>query len=242
VGSTYRQKDSVLQPSGGFHKVLVQSAEQPGRFLPDPDVGLPRHLGRGYDIEPILETSRASATIHEAMHPFAGLISSMHSYGLYTGRYGIEDVAVVDRLPAEFLPAVRAFLASEEVRQERLREELRSSPTTEALATEGYIGRIYKTLEFFDRFSLYVQCEHPSRHTQASFGSVPADENANNDVTVTVTPLGEGRYQVHPYPFKSDPLQVATPGRYMAPQDDPSSLASAWNAAPPAEQRLTLIA
>jgi hypothetical protein len=216
--------------------------EEDNRFLPDPDIGLPRHLGRGYKIAEIIETSRTSGNIHEAIHPFAGLISSMHSYGLYTGRYGIEDTpAIVDLLPDEDKRAVRDFLASELVRQERLRQELRSQPATMALADEDYIARIYKVLEFFDRFSLYVQCEHPSRHSEARFRLVPVDENADNDVTITVTPLEERRYKLAPYPFSSDPFQPATHGRYMAPQEDRNGLAAAWDAASPAEQRLTLV-
>jgi len=101
---------------------------------------------------------------------------------------------------------------------------------------------VYKALQFFDTFSLYVQCEHPSRHAEATFANVPVDADPDHDVTITVTPRGEGRYRLDPFPFDVDPLEVTTIGRYFEPQPAGTDLVARWNATEPAGQTVRLTA
>ena len=56
----------------------------------DPATGLPYNLVET-PMADIVPTSIASPDFNERHHPYCGLISSMHSWGLYNGRYGLSD-------------------------------------------------------------------------------------------------------------------------------------------------------
>ena len=210
------------------------------RFLVDPETNLPYSLTRT-PLAEALPTSERSPTLAEARHPFIGLLSSMHSVGLFNGRFGLlEDQSLLVKLPPEVKAPVEAVIESETARQERLRAQLQADPSTAHLADEALIWRTYRALEFFDIFSLYIQCEHPSRQQETQIPHVPVDDDPEHDVTITVTPLGENRFRLAPYPFDDDPFEPATPGRYLAPQPEGTDFAELWNATEPAEQRVRL--
>ncbi len=209
------------------------------RFLPDPTTGLPYNL-ISTPLPELIGTTARSAAKGEARHPFIGLLASKHACGLYNGRDGLVDLVILDLLPPEVRSQVDPILAAEAERQERLRSELRADPATAALAEDAVIHRTFNALQLFDMFALYVQCEHPSRHAEATFPSVPVDDDPAHDVTITATPLGRGRYRLDPYPFDLDPFEPATAGRYLEAQPPGTDLAAVWAAAEPAEQRISL--
>ncbi|MEX0664284.1 MAG: DUF3891 family protein [Acidimicrobiia bacterium] len=211
------------------------------RFLADPDTGLPYNLA-STPMSELLPTAELTPTLGEARHPFIGLLSSMHSCGLFNGRYGLEDAALSDKLPPPARKRVDALLTAEGERQERLRAELLADSTTAHLVDDTLVLRTYKALEFFDIFSLYMQCEHPSRHQETVMRHVPVDVEPAHDVTITVTPLGHGSYRVSPYPFDIEPFMPATTGRYLSPQPSGTDLRALWSAADSAEQRVHLCA
>ena len=53
----------------------------------DPATGLPYNLVET-PAEHIVRTSALSPEFNQRHHPYSGLMSSMHSWGLYNGRYG----------------------------------------------------------------------------------------------------------------------------------------------------------
>ena len=50
-----------------------------------PETGLPHHLTQT-PLPYLVKTSKASPDFNEAHHAFCGLLSSMHTYGLFNGR------------------------------------------------------------------------------------------------------------------------------------------------------------
>jgi len=64
----------------------------------DPKTDLPYNLV-DTPAEYITRTSAASPDFHEKHHPYAALISSMHSWGLYNGRYGTSDKVLINTIP-----------------------------------------------------------------------------------------------------------------------------------------------
>ncbi len=76
----------------------------------------------------------------------------------------------------------------------------------------------YKLLQFFDTLGLYFCMESSDARGESAFLNVP--RTVGDDVTVTVTPVGEETYRVSPYPFASDPFVVTLPGKVVQP--DPS--------------------
>lgn len=62
------------------------------------------------------------------------------------------------------------------------------------------------------------------------------------DIDVEITPLGQGRFGLTPYPFVEDDLEVICRGRYLQPIDSRQvDLGQILADLPIAEQRFTLM-
>lgn len=211
-----------------------------GRAPQDPATGLPYNLVTT-PISEIVVTSAGSPDYNERRHPLSGLVSSMHSYGLYHGRYGLApDKLFIDRVPAGMRPEVDAMLDGELARQERLRAELEADPATAAWAGEDAVFCAYKQLQFFDTFSLYCHMQPPGARGDATFDHVPTGTTA--DVSISVQERPGAVYRLDPYPFDADGLEFFTEGRYLLPAEPGADLATVLAATPVERQTVTLVA
>ena len=189
-------------------------ADLDNEFRIDPDTGLPYNLTETpFDL--IMGTSSRSPDINEAHDPFAGLLSSMHSWGLYNGRYGLSDIVLLDKVAEQNVAAAEDMLSHEEERQERLKEKLRARPETRDKVADDRLMQAYKQLQFFDTMALYFNRVHEGAREEAVFPHVP--NSATTDTDITVTPVAEGRYRVAPWPFAGERLTLEFEGRYMEP-------------------------
>src|SRR6516225_8263709 len=93
----------------------------------DEKTGLPYNLIET-PAQYITVTSRQSPDFNQRQHPYCGLVSSMHSWGLYNGRYGLSSIVLIDKIPQQDRPLADRMLASELDRQKRLKEEIRKDP------------------------------------------------------------------------------------------------------------------
>src|SRR5919206_2499579 len=93
----------------------------------DPRTGLPYNLV-DTPAEYITRTSAGSPDFNQQHHPYAGLISSMHSWGLYNGRYGTSDKVLINTIPAEQRHLADRMLDRELERQARLKKRLAADP------------------------------------------------------------------------------------------------------------------
>jgi hypothetical protein len=180
----------------------------------DPNTGLPYHLGQT-PLDLMKVTNQGSPDFNQQEHPFAGLISSMHTRGFYNGRYGLLETTYRDVYPPELHPVYEQILNSEEERQNRLKAELRANPDTEHWADEDFYMPAYNLLQFFDLLALYFHLTHPSQHTETSFQQVPVQPGEST--TITLKPLTSGIYSLSPYPFALKEVEVITEGRYLMP-------------------------
>ena len=169
------------------------------RFVIDPDTGLPYNLTET-PFELILKTSRGSPDFNEKHHPFSGLLSSMHSWGLYNGRYGLSDIVLLDSIAAQNRDAAQGMLDHEETRQMRLKDELRGHPDTAGWIADDSLMKSYKQLQFFDTLALYFNRVHEGARQTAVFPHVP--QSGAEDTDVTVTPLGGGHLPRRPVPLR----------------------------------------
>jgi hypothetical protein len=206
-------------------------------FRIDPETGYPYNLAET-PFELIMETSAGSPDFNERHHPFSGLLSSMHSWGLYNGRYGLSDVVLLDKVAQQNVPATKEMLAGEEARQERLKSLLRENAHTADKVEEKNLMKSYKQLQFFDTLALYFNRVHEDDREQAVFTHVPM--SADRDVDVTVTPLDDGRYKVSPWPFRSGSLDVSFEGRYMMPAPSDTNSMPEASTLPVEKQIVTL--
>lgn len=187
----------------------------------DPNTGLPYHLV-DTPFENIIRTSAASPDFNSRHHPYCGLLSSMHSWGLYNGRYGLSDKVLLDMLADDNRSVASEMLDGELARQQQLKEELAADPETAGWINEGHLFQNYKQLQFFDTMALYFNCLPEGAREQTVFQNVPQREGF--DVEVKLQPLGDGVYSLAPFPFAVDGAVFSFDGRYMKPVSDRQSV------------------
>ena len=206
-----------------------------------PQTGLPYNLVET-PAEHITVTSRGSPDYNERHHPFCGLVSSMHSWGLYNGRYGLSDMVLIDRIPPSDRPLAQRMLDGELARQARLKAELARDPATAAWIDERRLFQSYKQLQFVDTLALYFNRTHASERGEVAFTHVPL--STGEDTTVTIAPRASGVYALAPYPFAADGAEFAFAGHPIAPgqHDAGGSWAAALAASPTIWERFRLVA
>jgi hypothetical protein len=183
----------------------------------DEKTGLPFNLIET-PMQYITVTSRKSPDFNERHHPYCGLISSMHSWGLYNGRYGLSTLVLIDKIPPEGRPVADRMLAGELERQKRLKEEIKKDNATSGWLDDKKLFQNYKQLQFIDTLALYFNRIHPSERTEQTFEHVP--QNAERDVSVTIRAKEPGVYALSPYPFASEGGEFAFAGRRITPHAD----------------------
>lgn len=214
-------------------------AELDARMLQDPDTGLPYHLIKT-PLPRIIETGSGSPDFNEKHHPYSGLLSSMHTYGLYHGRYGLSDKVFIDLIPPQFKEQVTALLAGELARQERLKARLAADSVTAGWIVADFLFTNYKLLQFFDTLALYFHMVHAEARAESTFPNVP--RAVGDDVTIVIRPIGGNDYALSPWPFAGDHLDVATRGRYVIPQPKGADLVAVMDGISYSKQRVMLVA
>jgi hypothetical protein len=223
---------------GNHDKGWVALDAAPGT---NPATGLPYNLIETPATD-IVPTSAGSPDFNERHHPYCGLLSSMHSWGLYNGRYGLSDKILIDSIPDSHRPLVQRMLDGELARQARLRATLAQDPVTAAWIEDGHLFQNYKQLQFFDTLALYFNRTAEGAREETHFEHVPCD--AARDVTITLSPQGPGVYALKPYPFGGQAAEFSFEGRHIAPL--PAGTVGDWGArlagTPIETQHFTLIA
>lgn len=205
----------------------------------DPQTGLPYHLTQT-PLTELVKTSARSPYFNAHHHPYCGLLSSMHSYGLFHGRYGLSDKIFINIIPAEHKPAVQAMLDGELARQAWLKEQLAQDADTAVWIQEDALFQNYKLLQFFDTLALYFHMVHADARTQAQFLNVP--RQPGDDVTITIQPVGPGIYQLAPYPFAASEMTFSYHGRPLVPQLPGTDLTTLLAQTAVVEEAITLVA
>jgi hypothetical protein len=196
-----------------------------------------------------MKTNKDSPEYNEAHDPFCGLISSMHSWGLYHKRYGFSRFVVRARTTTSitvknvYQPAVDAMLENEIQRQNRLKKTLADNPLTSAWAAEKKILQSYKQLQFFDTLALYFNLYHAFERGDQEYVHVPMNEEA--DATLMLRKVNDNVYSLAPFPFAADRITLVCPGRYVKPFPtgfDESKVGAALRSTPTDKQTCELIA
>jgi hypothetical protein len=183
----------------------------------NPATGLPYHLSET-PAELLIQKSIASPDFNERHHPWCGLLSSMHSWGLYHLRCGVSDAVCIEQRPPAYAAAIAQMLDGELARQERLKARLRSDPATASWVEEAALMTAYKLLEFFDTFALWWQLTHADLRRPTHFTHVPAV--VGEDLTLDIVPTGSHSALLTPYPFARSPLVLRCRVRSVRPASE----------------------
>ncbi len=204
------------------------------------------------------DTGKRSADVNEARHLYCGLLSSMHSWGLYHGRYGFSEFRVrpggstsIPVGPGD-REEVDRMLGGEIARQQRIREALAANPETAPLVEEarGVSSRTTSSSSSSTRWRSIsprdevasVDLRHETEREVETYTCVP--RGAATDAEVTLSPKGGGVYALDPFPFAGDRLEAVCGGRYLAPYGEsgvPDDLAAALAGLPTETQTYTLV-
>jgi hypothetical protein len=247
--------NEVFQPITPYEEVLFavenhdrgwdEYDQNPGI---DPNTQLPYIMART-PLPDSIRTNKASPDFNEAHHPYSGLLSSMHTWGLYNKRYGFTQFIIRGRtaptIPVQNTarPQIDSMLAGELERQERLKTDLISNSKTQPWLDEKHLFQNYKQLTFFDTLSLYFHLYHASERGQEVYTHVPMD--AETDSRVTLNKVSDSVYSLAPFPFAGDRLKLVCRGRYAKPfpsDFDPAKVGTALRELPTDVQTYELIA
>ncbi len=209
------------------------------RVEQDKNTGLPYHL-TATPLPYLVQTSAGSPAFNEAHHPYSGIMSSMHTYGLFHGRYGLSDKIFINLVPAEHKTAVSNMLQAELSRQERLKAQMNADPVLAPLATLEMLFHNYKLLQFFDTLALYFHMVHETARGDSYFENVP--RAVGDDVTINIRRVNQGVYALAPYPFRETGMSFSYAGRPMTPQPLGANLKTMLAEIQPVTETVTLIA
>jgi hypothetical protein len=168
-----------------------------------------------------MKTNIVSPDFNERHHPYCGLLSSMHSWGLYNRRYGFTQFVVRTRKTTSitvknlYQADVEKLQADEIKRQNRLKAELAKNPVTTSWIEDRHLFQNYKQLQFFDTLSLYFHLYHATERGEETYIHVPL--NAEADTNVTLRKVSDSVYSLAPFPFANDRLTLVCRGRYVKP-------------------------
>jgi len=183
--------------------------------ITDEKTGLPYNLIET-PAEYITVTSKQSPDFNERQNPFCGLISSMHSWGLYNGRYGLSQHVLITQFPDKERPVAERMLDGELARQKRLKADVAEDARLSDRLDEKKLFQNYKQLQFIDTLALYFNRVHRDERGPQTFEHVPL--NAENDTSVTIRPQQPGVYSLSPFPFAPNGAEFAFAGRHLTPR------------------------
>jgi hypothetical protein len=233
----------AAQPDDLLFYVVSHHDEGWAEFDRDPvtdeNTGLPYNLVET-PAEYITVTSRRSPDFNERRHPYCGLLSSMHSWGLYNGRYGLSNLVLIDKIPLHDRPLAERMLEGEINRQTRLKAEIAREPQATAWLEEKHLFQNYKQLQFFDTLALYFNRVHPEERAEQRFEHVPL--NAGQDMSITIRPRDPGVYEMSPYPFAANFAEFAFAGRFIEPRQGHAGWSAALRETPTAWESFRLVA
>ncbi len=185
--------------------------------------------------------------------PYANLVISYHPYWLYAAKTLADpDPAFIHPLfwkgsPEKLFPGERQealdFLAEMETLQQQWIDVLRADPERAAWVDPEHVKPHARLLQLLDGVSLSI-CSALIPATSGEARGLGEDEFELRDVprrewsdrvTIRVTPAGDRRIVLDPYPFDRDPLTVPVPVRIFDPSVDGSTRFQTWWHAKPVE-------
>lgn len=205
----------------------------------DVDTGLPYNLTKT-PLAYLLQTSAGSPAFNEKHHAYSGMMSSMHTTGLFHGRYGLSDKVFIDLIPDDMRSATETMLKAELDRQDKLKEIIEADSKMAVLIQDNVLFHNYKLLQFFDTLALYFHMTHETERGDSYFENVP--RAVGDDVTITIKRVEPGVYALSPYPFREEKLTLNYWGRLMIPQPIGADLKLLMAATEPINETITLIA
>ncbi len=200
--------------------------------------GVNPETGRPYsflDIPQDVHVAAHTRTVREARqaHPYAGLLTSLHSAGLYRNRYGYLPHIASRPVAPQWRTAVERFLAEQDAVQVELTAALQPDP--DVLWTH------YRWFQLWDMLSLFSCMLSPDSTTERLLCAVPQAPGAE-DIAFHLRGTGSGGFLVDPWPFETEQVALRWTARILPdrPYRSDAELLDAYAQAPPQQQEVVL--
>ncbi|MCL1123231.1 DUF3891 family protein [Shewanella surugensis] len=204
----------------------------------NPQTGLPWHLSNTPSALKVT-TMMKSVDFNQAHHLYCGLLAAMHMWGIYHGRYGLSERALVSDIPNKFKVLFNEQFRLLAQRQTLLMAQLNQQPTT-LYWLQRHLWQNYKQLQFFDTLALYFNGTCEQERQSLSLVQVPI--TATETTTVTIKSLKGNQYLMTPFPFNEPVITLSFKGQYLMPaKRDQHALLEALALAPVAAQVVHIV-
>ena len=201
----------------------------------DPEDGLPLHL-TGLTQQQGFDRWRLGVARFERKHPYAALLISLHAYWLHVYRCetGVDESFrhPLFGSPGSWPPPAgveleqtKQFVGEQKAIQQRLIARMSRDPEWSAAVEPPNLNPHARLLQLMDAFSLAL-CFGGKQ--EAAMDGIPR-RGWDDRVSLALSPLGDKRIAIAPYPFDQDPLPVALRARVLTDQHlPPKAPFQAW--------------
>jgi len=186
------------------------------------------------DIPQDVHVAAHTRTVRRARQadPYAGLLTSLHSAGLYRNRYGHLPHIAQRPIAPQWREAVERFLAEQDALQAELTAALRPDPAV--------LWTHYRWFQLWDMLSLYCCMLSPAATPETLLCAVPRAPG-EGDITFYLRGVGAG-FEVEPWPFAGDRIVLRWTARILPdrPYHSDQELQAAYACAPVRPQEVVL--
>ncbi len=197
----------------------------------NPDTGRPYSF---LDIPQDVHVAAHTRTVRRARQadPYAGLLTSLHSAGLYRNRYGHLPHIAQRPVAPQWREAVDRFLAEQDAVQEELTAALRPDPAV--------LWTHYRWFQLWDMLSLYSCMFSPGDTPDTLLCTVPRAPGGA-DITFYLQGSDAG-FSVDPWPFTEDRIVLRWAARILPdrPYRSDAELQHAYARASVVQQEIVL--
>ncbi len=187
------------------------------------------------DLAAYLEVRGAATEAAAQRDPYAAILISMHTVNLLT------EQADVSSLTPSQQSLHAAFIGGQRARQRALRQALAGNARLSPFLTDEALQRCFEFLQACDSFSLYACADYPApgplRHAHPR-------QHTSEAATITLTPLGQRRYRLHPYVLDEPEVHLPLSYRVVSGHQFSSEaeFRAAYHAAPLQTTTVTILA
>jgi hypothetical protein len=155
-----------------------------------------------------LDLHRHGISVAADVHPYVGLLVSMHAVGIHRDRLHIDQTPSPWHIREDFTPKVGAFIAEQTHIQKRLLRE--AQQRCDVSLTEERLMNDFKLFEMVDTLSVWIAENMPIGRDM-----VYVPDRAGEPMTVTIERAGEWAFRLSPYPFEDDKFECPIVARLM---------------------------
>lgn len=207
-------------------------AEVDARPEVNPETGRPYSF---LDIPQDVHVAAHTRTVRRARRadPYAGLLTSLHSAGLYRNRYGYLPHIAARPVAPEWREAVDRFLAEQDAVQAELTAALRPDPAV--------LWTHYRWFQLWDMLSLFCCMLSPESTPHRFLCAVPT-EPGGEDVALYLRGTDARTFEVDPWPFAPERIVLRWPARVLPdrPYRSQDEFHEAYAQATPVQQEIVL--